>query len=371
MTASPTPKSLRRGELVRVRSREAVLATLDEKGCLDGLPFMPEMLDACGRVFRVEARAHKTCDTIHKTGGRRMQEAVHLEGLRCDGSAHGGCQAGCLFFFKNAWLERVEEGSAAAALPTVSESAAMPTGQRSGVGADGGGGAAGKSGAGACSEALLRAATCAGSTRDANGAEQVVYRCQITELFRATSPLPWWDVRQYVEDVTSGNVGLGDLLNRLFFRLVANATLRLPGYRLWLGLYDRVQALLGRPPFPVIQGRLKKTPSVTLGLQPGERVKVKPLAEIVETLDVRNRNRGMAFDKEQAPYCGQEHVVHARVTQIIDEPTGRMVQFPNECIVLEDVYCRSCYSDRRIGCPRAIYSYWRECWLERVEPKRP
>lgn len=349
MTASQTPKSLRQGELVRVRSREAVLATLDAEGRVDGLPFMPEMLDACGRTFRVAARAHKTCDTIHKTGGRRMQDAVHLEGLRCDGSAHGGCQAGCLFFFKNAWLERVEGGSPSPA----SSSDPRPTA------------------GGVCDEATLRASTRAGSTRDANGDEQPVYSCQITELFRATRPLPWWDFRQYLEDVTSGNVGPGDMLNRLFFRFTANVIQRLPGYRLWLGLYDRVQALIGRPPFPVIQGRLKKTPSVALGLQPGDRVKVKPLAEIVETLDVRNRNRGMAFDKEQSPYCGQEHVVHARVTQIIDEPTGRMVQFPNECIVLEDVYCRSCYSERRIGCPRAIYSYWRECWLERAEPKSP
>ncbi|MEZ4330506.1 MAG: hypothetical protein R3F35_02050 [Myxococcota bacterium] len=357
MTASQTPKSLRRGELVRVRSRAAVLATLDEQGRIDGLPFMPEMLDACGRVFRVAARAHKTCDTIHKTGGRRMQDAVHLEGLRCDGSAHGGCQAGCLFFFKHAWLERVEDGAPADdAGGADAQAAPAPD--------------AGPARADTCSEATLRAAACAGSMRNAKGEEELHYACQITELFRATSPLPWWDVRQYVEDVTSGNVGAFDLLNRLFFRFTANVIQRLPGYRLWLGLYDRIQAKLGRPPFPVIQGQLKKTPSETLGLQPGERVKVKPLAEIVKTLDVRNKNRGMAFDKEQAPYCEQEHVVQARVTRILDEPTGRMVELPNECIVLKDVYCRSCYSERRIGCPRAIYSYWRECWLERVEPER-
>lgn len=358
MTASQTPKSLRRGELVRVRSREAVLATLDAQGRVDGMPFMPEMLDACGRVFRVAARAHKTCDTIHRTGGRRMQDAVHLEGLRCDGSAHGGCQAGCLFFFKNVWLERVEEGARAGA----SRVEAAPAERVDGSGA--------APRPGGCSEATLAAATCAGSTRGANGDDALIYSCQITELFRATSPLPWWDVRQYVEDVTSGNVGLVDMLNRLFFRFTANAIQRLPGYRLWLGLYDRVQAMLGRPRFPVIQGELKKTPSQTLGLEPGERVKVKPLAEIVKTLDVRNRNRGMAFDKEQALFCEQEHVVEARVTQIIDEPTGRMVKFPNECIILKDVYCRSCYSEKRIGCPRAIYSYWRECWLERVGSER-
>ena len=37
----------------------------------------------------------------------RMRNAVHLEGLRCDGQAHGGCQAGCLLYWKEAWLRRV------------------------------------------------------------------------------------------------------------------------------------------------------------------------------------------------------------------------------------------------------------------------
>lgn len=346
MTRVPSPRSPRRGDLVRVRTREEILATLDERGQLEGMPFMPEMLEACGRVFRVEARAHKTCDTIQKTGGRRMNEAVHLEGLRCDGSAHGGCQAGCLFFFKNAWLEQVDG-------PDAGRSDSPASDARTTVPFD---------------DAKLRAGTRAVPATTPDG--EPVYVCQTTEIHRATTLLPWWDVRQYVEDVTSGNVGFFDLMNRLFFRLTANAILHLPGYRFWLAIYDGVQRLIGGKPFPDMQGKLKKTPSDALGLRPGDRVKVKSLAEIEKTLDVRNRNRGLAFDKEQSRFCGERHVVHSRVTQIIDEPTGRMVKFPNECIVLEDVACRACYSEKRIGCPRAIYSYWRECWLERVEPER-
>ena len=49
----------------------------------------------------------KLCDTIGSTGMYRMRNAVHLEGLRCDGQAHGGCQAGCLLYWKEAWLRRV------------------------------------------------------------------------------------------------------------------------------------------------------------------------------------------------------------------------------------------------------------------------
>lgn len=81
------------GDVVEVRSREEILATLDAAGCLERMPFMPEMLRYCGKQFRVSAVAHKTCDTAYKTWGRSLNAAVHLEELRCDGSSHGGCQA--------------------------------------------------------------------------------------------------------------------------------------------------------------------------------------------------------------------------------------------------------------------------------------
>src|SRR5262245_45039589 len=44
-----------------VSSEAEILATLDERGAIDGLPFMPEMLAYCGKRLRVELRADKTC----------------------------------------------------------------------------------------------------------------------------------------------------------------------------------------------------------------------------------------------------------------------------------------------------------------------
>lgn len=96
---------LRAGDWVEVKTIEEILATLDEKGRLENLPFMPEMVAYCGRRFRVESRAHKTCDTVNKTGGRHLRGTVHLEGVRCDGAGHGGCQAQCLIFWKEDWLK--------------------------------------------------------------------------------------------------------------------------------------------------------------------------------------------------------------------------------------------------------------------------
>ncbi len=104
------PLDLKAGEWVEVRSQEEILATLDEKGWLEGLPFMPEMLQYCGQKLRVYKRADKTCDTVVPWSIRRMENAVHLE-TRCDGSGHGGCEAGCLIFWKEAWLKRAEKNT--------------------------------------------------------------------------------------------------------------------------------------------------------------------------------------------------------------------------------------------------------------------
>ena len=96
---------VRRGELVEVRSLGEILATLDAEFKFEGVPFMPEMVPHCGRRFRVYRRAEKTC--VEGIGIQRMRNTVFLEGLRCDGSAHDGCQRQCLMFWKEAWLKRL------------------------------------------------------------------------------------------------------------------------------------------------------------------------------------------------------------------------------------------------------------------------
>src|SRR5206468_2983049 len=53
---------------------------------------------------------------------------------------------------------------------------------------------------------------------------------------------------------------------------------------------------------------------------------------------------------------------------IVDEKTGKMMHFKNPCIILDGVVCQSRYSECRLFCPRSIYSYWREIWLERISP---
>jgi hypothetical protein len=140
------------------------------------------------------------------------------------------------------------------------------------------------------------------------------------------------------------------------------------GYELLVSIYDRLQAWRGGTPFPYKMGKLEKTPTGSLGLQAGEWVRVRSFDEILATLDSGNRNRGLFFDAEMVRFCGRTVRVHGSVTQILNEKTGEMMHFENPCIVLRDVYCRGALSKGRLYCPRAIYSYWREIWLERVEP---
>ena len=112
-----------------------------------------------------------------------------------------------------------------------------------------------------------------------------------------------------------------------------------------------------------------KPPAGTpLGVRPGELVRVKSRREIARSLDPNGRNRGLAFDWEMLPHCGRTYRVQDRIERFVDENTGTMVELKNECLILEGVVCSGDHSTGRWFCPRAIYPYWHECWLERVEP---
>jgi hypothetical protein len=344
MKAGHTPRlRLRVGDLVEVRSEQEILTTLDEQGTVEGMPFMPEMLEFCGKRFRVDKRSDKTCNTITVMESRRIYDTVHLEGLRCKGDAHGGCQAQCFLFWKEAWLKRV--GTAGA------DSGRSPTP----------GGPSQSSLR--CDQERLNELT--RRPESSNGSE-IVYRCQATDLLKASTPLPWWDIRQYVRDVWSGNVGVLNLVNAALF-FIFQKTLRITAYRAQIRCYNRFQSWRGGTPYPYLWGTLDKTPRDTLGLQPGDLVKVKSHEEILTTLNKRNRNRGLFFGPEMVPYCGSVRRVRARVEHLIDERTGKMLTLPGECLILEGAICRAQYSERRLFCPRSLYPFWREIWLKRVE----
>ena len=334
-------EELRVGDLVEVRREEEILATLDEHGMLEALPFMPEMLALCGRRFRVRKVAHKACDTIDWTGLHRMIDAVHLDDVRCDGSGHGGCQAGCLIYWKTSWLRKVD---------------AQPPSPRAG------GSAPDEPSVPAEPSPSARARLLAAGRRE-NVAEpggREVFVCQATELMRAAPEvIPPWELRQYVDDVRSGNAGLPKVLRAVLVGIFNTYQ------RLSVRLLPAFLRIRGGSRYPFVRGRLRSTPVAPLGLLPGELVRVRTKDQIVATLDTNNRNRGLSFDVEMLKYCGRTARVHRRVNEIIDEKTGEMIRMKVPCIILQDV---TCAADFHRCCPRAVYAYWREAWLERVAP---
>jgi hypothetical protein len=267
---------LRRGETVAVRSLAEILATLDADAKLDGLPFMPEMVPCCGKSFRVHRRAEKTC--VEGLGIRSMKNTVFLEGLRCDGSAHDGCQRGCLFFWKEAWLR--EANDECRMMNDELHPFQLPTtkGDR--------------------------------------------YYCQSTELAGATGEFPLGKLRHYLHDLWQGEISL-----RLFL------------YVLWLTLTNRVWRLLHGRGFYQITGEQTKTLRAELNLQPGELVEIKSAMEIEATLDPQGRNRGLSFEPEMAQHCGCRYRVATPVRTIIAEENGKMVQLSNT-VILEGLVCQ-------------------------------
>lgn len=331
---------LKAGEWAEVRSRDEILATLDENGRLDNLPFMPEMLQHCGRRYRVYKRADKTCEYTRSWSIRRMTNSVHLEGVRCDGSGHDGCQAGCLIFWKEAWLKRAT--SDVVPLDSFGPSAQKDTSLVT-----------------ICTIDSIHAAT---FTTDNQGEQ--LFACQATSVPEFTSYMSFWDPRQYFRDLRSGNLDSGLAGSSKDHRVLefVLAVSRLLQATI-IGFFNEVQARRQGARYPFIEGTALKTPVEILNLQPGELVEVRSKEEIVATLDKTQKNRGLWFDSEMLPYCGGIYRVLRRVHRIIDEKTRKMVVMKYPCIVLEGVICKSDY--HRL-CPRAIYPYWRENWLKRA-----
>jgi hypothetical protein len=105
-----------------------------------------------------------------------------------------------------------------------------------------------------------------------------------------------------------------------------------------------------------------------LNLQRGELVRIKSREEIAKTLTPAGRNKGLWFDREMLPYCNGVYRVRQRIGRFINEQDGKLIVLKNESITLDGVVCSGDRSVCRWLCPRAIFPYWRECWLERVEP---
>ncbi len=106
MVSSST--SFQVGDLVRVRSREEIEATLDEWQELKGCAFTPEMWQYCGTTQRVLKPMEVFLDE-RDYRNKKCSGIVLLEGLICQGTAFSkGCDRCCFFLWREEWLERID-----------------------------------------------------------------------------------------------------------------------------------------------------------------------------------------------------------------------------------------------------------------------
>jgi hypothetical protein len=293
------------GDLVEVRSLEEILTTLDQRGALEKLPFMPEMTAFVGRQFRVSRRAFKTC--VDDAEMRQLDDTVFLEGVRCDGASHGGCDRACLIFWKEAWLKPAGVNGAidAGQQPKVTQSD------------------------------LIRLANQDGQ-----------FFCQSTEIINASKPLPWWEPKQYLLDILHNQIPVARWLKGLF-----------------IAFYNKAAHVTGRQSWRFVAGpgTFNGTRS-TLNLQPGDLVRVKPLHQIQQTLDQEGKHQHLLFAPSMAAFCGSVMRVEKRVERIILEGSPRQREI-KDTVLLEGAACDGlCH---RL-CPRQSLLFWRECWLEKV-----
>jgi len=269
---APVPRV---GDLVEVLPLEAIRATLDAGGALDGLPFMPEMARHCGRRLRVSAVMDRICG-----GGPGMRSVtgpplVRLEDLRCGGESHDECSRGCTLLWKPAWL-RAPDG------PDTPAGEAAPAPWPYPVRSSAGG-----------------------------------WSCQATGLAAATAPFstPRKVLAGFV-DVGRGAWTVGDLA-RVYLETVEHKLARTA---------RRARKAGGR------------TPVDRLDLKVGEWVQVKTFAEISPTLDREGKNRGLEFSRYMLPFCEGIYRVSARMENFIDERDGSMRRLENT-VLLEGVAC--------------------------------
>jgi hypothetical protein len=302
---------LRPGDFVEVRTPDEIAGTLDANGTVEHLPFMREMVEYCGKRFRVLRRVVKVCASGMKGGsvlrGFATDDVVLLEGTRCSGADHDGCQKLCVIFWREAWLRKVNEGDSPAA---VAEE------QRERF------------------RAKLKTI-----------AAHNIYFCQASELLRATKSLSKRErYTSWVRDLQAGNTSVLEVVRGM-------------GIFVYWKIYRRLFGPYGRT-------SLKTTPTEALGLRAGELVQVKPMDSIRPTLDGTANNRGLWFSPNMLKYCGKQQKVERRIEKLIVDGTGEMRHMKNT-VFLEGSHC-GCPYIAFGGCSRCEYVYWREIWLQRV-----
>ena len=299
------------GDLVEIKSWPEIRATLDACGCLEDLPFMPEMLPMCGQRARVFRCVHRVFDYRKSRRMRHLDGAVLLVGAVCDGSSHGGCQAACHTIWKPGWLRRTDKDASWVGSPT--------------------------------------SRSCATSEDDVmllSGTPAPRYICQLTQLHGASRPISSWSLLNPLRPLISGNVTLAAFVVG------------------WLTyFFNELQHLRQGVGFPEFEGE-PTGPRGEIHLCAGDRVVVRSSADIRATLNDRLIHRGMGFETDMLKHCGHRYVVQAEVGKLIDIVSGQMLAMKTPAYLLRGVRFSG---ERQLFNAQQEPLFWRSAWLQREE----
>ena len=98
----------KKGDLVRVRSKEEIELTLNHLGQLKGCTFMDVMIPYCGTIQHVFKPMERFVDERDLTV-KRCSGLVLLDGVMCQGTAQfGRCDRSCMMFWRQEWLQKID-----------------------------------------------------------------------------------------------------------------------------------------------------------------------------------------------------------------------------------------------------------------------
>lgn len=297
------------GDHVLVRPWHEIRATLDDRGCLAGLPFMPEMRRTCGSRAVVFRCVDRVLDYRRTNLMRRLDFGVLLANQSCDGAAHGGCQAACRPIWHTAWLTKDDGIKRDQAYATVDDSVI------------------------------------------AVGSRPPNYVCQLTQMQAASKPQSDSAALITLRAWAAGNVTAEASLVALMTRV-----------------FNAVQRMRHGTIFPeAVAATDRPNESELFRFKAGDVVIVKTGAEIKATLDRHSKHKGLWFDSDMLKHCGRRYRVQAEIGQLIDAVSGKMLIMKTPSYILKGVD----YSgESLLFNPQHDPLMWRAVWLAPVPQSR-
>lgn len=292
------------GEVVRIRTREEILLTLDANSSLDGCLFAGQMLDWCNttqRVLKVVRCVFDECEY-------RMYETKYpfyiLDGLICDGCVsefEHVCDHGCQLLWHEEWLE---EGS---------ENYVFETDESIQCGID-------EKTENTPTESILAPRS-----------------CQLKAIDEIKNRNSWFEnIMQYrITILWSVKINFIYTLNSLSRLFAAN------------------------------QNKYGENLPSDGDIRPGDAVRVLGKNELKTILDAGNKYKGCQFVPEMFQFCDKEFVVLKTVKYFFDERQKRMCRC-NDIYLLSGVMCSGRRRAFSIPCDRSCFYFWHKHWLRKI-----